>query len=163
MEINVLFDEGLEDYIEVGWLQRVAERVLAFEDAAPEAELGLVIAGKDKVQELNSRYLGRNEPTDVLAFSMLPQPVSAEETDAQLPPFVAPPDGVIHLGEVIVSYHQAVIQAEEHRHSVKTEMAILVIHGILHLLGYDHDKPELERQMRARESEILSSIKEEIQ
>jgi len=163
MEINVLFDEDLEDYLEVGWIQRVAERVLAFEDAVSEAELGLVIAGKDKVQELNSRYLGRNEPTDVLAFSMLPQPVSTEETDAHLPPFVAPPDGVTHLGEVIVSYPQAVIQAEEHRHSVKTEMAVLIIHGILHLLGYDHDKPELERQMRARESEILSSIKEEIQ
>jgi len=163
MEINILFDEGLEDYLEVGWLQTVAERVLAIEGADPEAELGLVIAGKDKVQELNFRYLGRNEPTDVLAFSMLPQPVSAEETDAHLPPFVSPPDGVTHLGEVIVSYPQAVIQAEEHRHSVKTEMAVLIIHGILHLLGYDHDKPELERQMRARESEILSSIEEAIQ
>lgn len=162
MEINVLFDEGLEDYLELDWLQTVAERVLTIEGAVPEAELGLVIAGKDKVQQLNFRYLGRNEPTDVLAFSMLPQPVSAEETDAQLPPFVPPPDGLTHLGEVIVSYHQAVIQAEEHRHSVKTEMAILVIHGILHLLGYDHDKPELERQMRARESEILSSIEREI-
>lgn len=162
MEINILFDEGLEDYLELDWLQTVAERVLTIEGAVPEAELGLVIAGKDKVQQLNFSYLGRNEPTDVLAFSMLPQPVSAEETDAHLPPFVPPPDGLTHLGEVIVSYHQAVIQAEEHRHSVKTEMAILIIHGILHLLGYDHDKPELERQMRARESEILSSIEREI-
>jgi len=71
---------------------------------------------------------------------------------------VAPPDEIEHLGEVIISYPQAVIQAEEHHHSVKREIAILIIHGVLHLLGYEHDKPELERDMRAREAEILSYI-----
>ena len=89
---------------------------------------------------------------------MLPEPPAGEETEKGLPPFVAPPDGVTHLGEVIISCPQAVIQAEEHQHSVKREIAILIVHGVLHLLGYDHDKPELERQMGAREQEILSSI-----
>ena len=69
-----------------------------------------------------------------------------------------PPDGVLHLGEVIISYPQAVIQAEEHQHSKKREVAILVIHGILHLLGYEHDKPELESIMSSREQAILSII-----
>ena len=72
--------------------------------------------------------------------------------------FPQPPDGVRHLGEVIISYPQAVIQAEEHQHSVKRELAILIIHGVLHLLGYDHETPELEQQMIAREREILSYI-----
>jgi len=80
------------------------------------------------------------------------------EGELGVPPFVIPPDGVLHLGEVIISYPQAVIQAEEHHHSIKREIAILTIHGVLHLLGYEHDKPGLERQMRAREAEILSSI-----
>jgi len=61
---------------------------------------------------------------------------------------------------VIISYPQAVIQAEEHQHSINKEIAILITHGVLHLLGYEHDKPELERQMRAREEEILSCIEE---
>ncbi len=160
MEINVLIDEGLEGCPEVSWLRSVAEQVLVAQRADPEAELGLVIANQEKVQQLNLRYLGKDEPTDVLAFSMLPEPATGEEAKADLPHFVVPPDGVSHLGEVIVSYPQAVIQAEEHRHSVKKEIAILIIHGILHLLGYEHDTPVREHRMRAREAEILSSIEE---
>ncbi len=152
MEINVLIDEDLEGYLEVSWLQSVAEQALVAQDADPGVELGLVITGQERVQQLNRSYLGKDEPTDVLAFS------AREEIDAELPPFVQPPDGVLHFGEVIISYPQAVIQAEEHRHSVKREIAILIIHGLLHLLGYEHDKPELERQMKTREKEILSCI-----
>ena len=152
MEINVLIDEGLEGYLEVSWLQSVAEQALVAQDADSRVELGLVIANQERVQQLNRSYLGKDEPTDVLAFS------AREEIDAELPPFVQPPDGVLHLGEVIISYPQAVIQAEEHRHSVKKEVAILIIHGVLHLLGCEHDKPELERQMKTREKEILSCI-----
>ena len=152
MEINVLIDEGVEAPLKVDWLRRVVEQVLSSENVSPAVELGLVIASQERVQQLNRSYLGRDEPTDVLAFS------TTEEIGADSPPFVTPPDGVLHLGEVIISYPQAVIQAEEHQHSIKKEIAILIIHGVLHLLGYEHDEPELERQMRAREMEILSYI-----
>ncbi len=161
MEINVLIEEGLAGYLETSWLHSVAEQVLVTQDAGSRLELGLVITNQERVQQLNRSYLGKDEPTDVLAFSMLPEPLATGESDASSP-FVQPPDGVLHLGEVIVSYPQAVIQAEEHRHSVKREIAILIIHGVLHLLGYEHDKPELEREMRAREKEILSRIEGEL-
>ena len=161
MEINILIEEDLEKHLEVSWLHRVAKQALIAEGADPSAELDLVITDQAKVQQLNLSYLGRDEPTDVLAFSMLPEPPAGQETQKDTPPFVVPPDGVTRLGEVIISYPQAVIQAEEHQHSVKKEIAILIIHGVLHLLGYDHDKPELERKMRSREAEILNSIKEE--
>ncbi len=157
MEINVLIDEGYEGYLEVSWLQGIAEQVLLAQDADPRLELGLVITGQERVQQLNQSYLGKDEPTDVLAFSMLPEPLATGESGASSP-FAQPPDGVLHLGEVIISYPQAVTQAKEHRHSVKRELAILIIHGVLHLLGYEHDKPELERQMKTREKEILSCI-----
>jgi probable rRNA maturation factor len=62
------------------------------------------------------------------------------------------------LGEVIIAYPQAVIQAKEHGHSVKREVTILIIHGVLHLLGYVDEKPELRHQMAAKEGEILSYI-----
>jgi probable rRNA maturation factor len=71
-----------------------------------------------------------------------------------------PPDGAVHLGEVIISYPQTFMQAEEHQHPVRKEMTILVIHGVLHLLGYDHDAPEAEERMRTREAEILRVIEE---
>jgi len=152
MEINVLIDEGVAAPIEADWLRGVVEQALVAQNVDPRAELGLVIAGQDRVQELNRRYRGRDEPTDVLAFS------TVEEAGVDSPPFIAPPDGLLHLGEVIISYSQAAIQAKEHRHPVEREIALLVIHGVLHLLGYEHDEPERERQMRARETEILNSI-----
>lgn len=151
MEINVLIDDGLETHMDVGWLQRIGEQVLTLQHADPKAELGLVITSQERVQELNRKYLGRDAPTDVLAFPMLP----AEEGSAS---FVPPPDGIPHLGEVIISYPQAVTQAEEEGHSTDKEVAILAIHGVLHLLGYGDETPELKKQMQAREQKILGSL-----
>ncbi len=155
MEINVLIDEGFEGCPEVGWLQSVAEQVLIAQGAGSDVELGLVITTQQKVRQLNKSHRGKDEPTDVLAFYMIP------ENGADSSPFITPPDRVLHLGEVIISYHQAVIQAKEHRHPIKREIAILIIHGVLHLLGYDHEEREPERQMRAREKEILSLVEAE--
>ncbi len=157
MEINVLIDEGLGGCLEESWLQSVAAQVLVAQEADASVEMGLVIATQERVRQLNKSYRGKDEPTDVLAFSAM------EEIGADFPPFVQPPDGVLHLGEVIISYPQAVAQAEEHQHSIKREIAILIIHGILHLLGYEHNKPELERQMMTREVEILSCIERELE
>ena len=152
MEINVLIDEDLEGKLEESWLRSVARQVIVTQELGEDVELGLFIATQERVQQLNRDYLESDEPTDVLAFA------AREEIEADLPPFVQPPDSVLHLGEVIISYPQAVIQAEEHRHSIKKELAVLVIHGVLHLLGYEHDKPELERRMRDREAEILGHV-----
>ncbi|GAH35028.1 unnamed protein product [marine sediment metagenome] len=69
MEINVLIDEGFEGYLEVSWLQGVAEQALVAQDAGSKVELGLVITNQERVQQLNRSYLGKDEPTDVLAFS----------------------------------------------------------------------------------------------
>jgi len=149
MEINVLVDEGFEGCPEAGWLRSVAEQVLTAQGVSPDVELGLVITSQERVQQLNKSYRGKDEPTDVLAFYM---------TSAAGETFVVPPDGLLHLGEVIISYPQAVIQAKEHQHSIKKELTILIIHGVLHLLGYDHEESEQASQMREREADILSQI-----
>ena len=153
MEIEVLIDEDLEGCPEPDWLKSLAENALVAQQVEPSAELGLVVVGQERIRELNLRYLGNDETTDVLAFSMLD-----ELQDGHSIPFLAPPDDIKHLGEVIISYPQAVIQAEEHQHSIKREIAILVIHGVLHLLGFEHDEPEREVEMKAREAEILNRI-----
>jgi probable rRNA maturation factor len=157
MEINIVVEKGFGKQVKRDWLRRVAEKVLTAESTDSAAEVGLMITGQERVHELNRQYLGEDRPTDVLAFPMQPAPDTATHS-----PFIAPPDGIKHLGEVIISYTQAVIQAAEHQHPVKKEIALLIIHGILHLLGYDHDVPEAERQMRAREAEILSLIEGEL-
>jgi probable rRNA maturation factor len=155
MEINVFVDGNFKGCPEISWLSSIAEQVLTAQGVTPDVELGLVITTQERVQALNRDYRGVDKPTDVLSFYMTP---AVEETGAEPTSFVPPPDGVLHLGEVIISYPQAVLQANEHQHSLKKEMAILIVHGVLHLLGHDHDKPEPGRRMRAREREILRQI-----
>jgi probable rRNA maturation factor len=156
VEINILIDEGFTGCPESGWFQYVVERVLIAQDVASEVELGLVITTQDRIQELNKRYRGQDRPTDVLAFYMS----SEEETGTVKSPFIVPPDKVRHLGEVIISFPQATIQAQEQDHPLKRELAILTIHGVLHLLGYDHVEPEAEGLMKTREAEILAGLED---
>jgi len=129
-------------------VKRIARQVLKAEGVAHPYEVSLVFTDSETVKQLNRDYRGVDKPTDVLAFYMLPH----KGADS---PFALPPDGVTRLGEVIISYPQAVVQAKEQRHSPERELALLVIHGILHLLGYDHEEPEEESKMRTREREFL--------
>lgn len=156
MEINVLVDAEFELRLNVGELESIVERVLVAAEASSNVEVGLVITSQEKVHQLNKNYRGVDEPTDVLAFSLLPAPGEGESSAA----FVPAPDSMLHLGEIIISYPQAVIQAEEHHHSVVRELTILIIHGVLHLLGHDHVAPEAARQMAAREADILNRLEE---
>jgi probable rRNA maturation factor len=149
MEINVIIDGDFTECPDESWLRSLTEQVLLAQNVSSNVELGIVITTQERVQELNRSYRGQDKPTDVLAFYM---------TSAAGETFVTPPDGITHLGEIIISYPQAVIQAKEHKHSIKRELAVLIIHGVLHLLDYDHEKPEQRKQMRAREKEILNGI-----
>ena len=134
-----------ERFVECEELQRIAAGVLAAE-SVPAAELGVLITDDEAVRRLNAEYAGEDETTDVLAFSLREGEV-----------FVSP-DGVMRLGEVIISYPTASRQAAEAGRRVDEEMAHLLVHGILHLLGYDHVEPEEERVMRGREAELLASL-----
>jgi probable rRNA maturation factor len=150
MEINILIDQGFEGCPAPSWLKNIVMQVLEAQGAGAVIEVGLVIASGERVRELNRDYLGEDAPTDVLAFS------AQEEGDEF--PFVLPPDGLLHLGEVIIAYPRAVTQAAEHGHPLQRELAILLIHGLLHLLGYEHDEPDSALRMRAREAELLGYI-----
>jgi probable rRNA maturation factor len=155
MDINVLFDEGYEGCLDADRLRAIARAVLDAEEADANAELGVLITGQERIRELNTAHLGEDRPTDVLSFPMLPGTAEADSGD-----FVTPPDGAVHLGEVIISYPQAVIQAEENAYPVEKEVAILLIHGVFHLLGYDHDAPEPEARMKSMEALVLGRVQE---
>jgi probable rRNA maturation factor len=147
-EIEIFVEEKFHSLVDEGWVRRIAQTVLKAEGVAPPYEVSLVFTDSEMVKQLNRDYRGVDEPTDVLAFYMLPQ----KGADSS---FALPPDGVTRLGEVIISYPQAAEQAREQGHSPERELALLVIHGILHLLSYDHEEPEEESKMRERERELL--------
>ena len=147
-QIGIHVGEEFRGLVDEDWARRTVQNVLKAEGVAPPYEVSLVFTDSETVKQLNRDYRGVDEPTDVLAFHMLPQ----KEVDDF---FALPPDGVTRLGEVIISYPQAAEQAKKQGHSPERELALLIIHGILHLLGYDHEEPEEESKMRERERELL--------
>lgn len=108
-----------------------------------DVELGIVVADDERLRDLNRRYAGNDAATDVLSFSL------REGDDFPLP------DEALRLGEVIISFETALRQARSAGRSTRDEIQHLLVHGILHLIGYDHAEPDDERRMRAREEELL--------
>ena len=153
MEIDVLIDDEFKDKLEADWLQSVAGGTLAAQASGPDVEMEVVITGQQKMRQLNRQYRSQDRPTDVLAFPM----TIGEEAG-----FRTAPEGSRHLGGVIISYPQALIQAQERGHPVKKEVAVLIVHGILHLLGYDHRDDQGERRMEERQAAILSLFEGEL-
>jgi len=147
-EIEIFVEEKFWGLVDGAWVKKIVQQVLKAEKVEPPYEVSLVFIDSETVKQLNRDYREVDEPTDVLAFHMLPQKGVDDS-------FALPPDGVIRLGEVIISYPQAVKQAKEQGHSPERELALLIIHGILHLLGYDHEEPEGESEMKKKERELL--------
>ena len=127
----------------------VVAAVLDEEKVEGPAELSLLVIGDSEVHRLNRQYRDKDSTTDVLSFGM-------SEGEA----FVTPPDGVRRLGEVVISCPQAERQAAKAKHSLKSELALLAVHGVLHLLGYDHAGPAEKRKMWRRQKAILSKLGE---
>jgi len=117
---------------------------MAAENVIEGAGLSIVITNDRAVRDLNRRFVGIDEPTDVLSF-----PLKGKR------PFVTSSAGARQVGEVVIAFPTAARQARRAGHSVDDELAHLLVHGILHILGYDHDRPRQERRMRAREDELL--------
>lgn len=123
-------------------LKGKAERILEFL-GQQKGELSIALVGNREIQELNSRYRGKNRPTDVLSF----------------PPGGKLPPTIRLLGDVVISVEQAKRQARERNRSLEEELERLLIHGILHLLGYDHERSRREAKiMRAMEEKIERAL-----
>jgi probable rRNA maturation factor len=115
---------------------------------APAVEVEVVLADSDTVRNLNRLYRGKDEPTDVLSFG-------SREGEA----FVNSPDQPPGLGEIVICLPVAEAQATAVGRGVAGWVSHLLVHGLLHVLGYDHDDSEAEsKRMRAREDELLSAL-----
>lgn len=125
-------------------LEKAARAVLESEKT-PSAEVSLHLTDDAGIRALNRTYRHIDAPTDVLSFGLGP-----EDGDA--------PGGVVLLGDVIVSLERAREQAHEYGHSFEREVAFLVVHGVLHLLGYDHETDAERAEMRAREEAVLAEL-----
>jgi probable rRNA maturation factor len=143
MRVSVTTHRELER-LDLTAFQRLATFVLAREEVPDLAELSVAIVDADEIAELNVRYRGVSGPTDVLAFGC---------DD----PCAAPGDEPITLGDVIIAPDIAAVNAGDLGVTVESELNLLLVHGTLHLLGYDHDTDEDAEAMRARERALLDA------
>ncbi|MDO8847839.1 MAG: rRNA maturation RNase YbeY [Coriobacteriia bacterium] len=124
--------------------EKLARFVLSMEGVPEMIELSIALVDEDEMAHLNSQYRGIGGPTDVLSFGC----------DDPCP---APGDEPITLGDVVIAPAVAERQATELGHSVEHELDVLLVHGVLHLLGYDHEAVDDAGAMAAREAALLEA------
>ena len=122
-------------------LSRLATHVLQAEEVDEEAELSVLLVGADHIRKLNARFAGDDYATDVLSFPMM------EDDEVSL-----------LLGDVVICPEIAETNAAKLGHDVVRELDTLLIHGTLHLLGYDHDDEEEKARMEGRQRDILAAF-----
>jgi probable rRNA maturation factor len=129
------------------WVE-LARNVLEAEGVSGDAELSLLFVDEVTISGLNRRFMDRDGPTDVLAFPIDDPAVAAPEPGTS-------DHGPLLLGDVVVCPAVAERQAPEHAGTYDDELALLVVHGVLHVLGHDHAEADEAARMQARERELL--------
>jgi probable rRNA maturation factor len=152
--LNVRVEFAVEDGIAATWDEpRFSELVRSILDREfPNGgayAISLHLVGNDTIRHLNTEHRGVDAHTDVLSFPL---------HDPNGMRFVLPPSQPANLGDVVVSHPTAIEQARDFGHSVDRELGYLVAHGVLHVLGYDHEEVEDRRRMRHREEEALRPL-----
>ena len=124
------------------FLRKIISQTLKSESASEDKEVSLALVSNEEISKLNERFRGARGITDVLAFPLGGEFVSTKNL----------------LGEVVISVDKAEEQARRERHSLKNELALLTVHGVLHLLGYTDKEKEKKEVMRDKEGQILHSL-----
>jgi probable rRNA maturation factor len=144
--VAVNVDDAFRKEVSTRRLAALARRVLISESAPAWQALSIAVVDDRTIQDLNRRYRGEDAPTDVLSFGL----EGAE-------PFITQGAGGDQLGEVIIALPTARRQAKLANHSLDDELAHLLVHGVLHLLGYDHEVAREAKAMKGREEALLGT------
>jgi len=132
--------------IDADLLQRAIQQVIDRHEVAANSGVSVVLTTNEAVQALNKQHRQIDTPTDVLSFPADPLPPELANTD------------VPYLGDLIIAYPYASAQAKRLEHNLEQSLALLVVHGTLHLLGYDHDTPQNRAAMWAEQSVVLKTL-----
>jgi probable rRNA maturation factor len=146
-QVEIQIAAGLTEQVDESSLQGAVVAALRHAGAPASAALTLVLTDDEEVRRLNKQFRHLDAPTDVLAF-----PAAAPA------PFVDAPGQSPYLGDVIISHQRAMAQAADARHSVQDELALLTVHGTLHLLGHDHSTSQEKASMWAAQEAILAQL-----
>ena len=168
--IDITIRPGVIRLVPFAVLARAIGAALAAAGAPSPASIGLILADDAELASLNVSHMGKDGPTDVLSFPLLPpaafpaQPGGAPRPALSPVAFALPPGRRLHLGDIVVSVERATDQAEagrggqtgDVRWSAADELRLLVTHGALHACGWDHAEPAEEAALRALEQKLLA-------
>ena len=144
---------AVEDTLGASWdqsrIEALVRSLIEPELRRADYRVSLHLVSDETIRALNQEHRGKDAHTDVLSFPL---------HDPNGMRFVLPPGEPVNLGDVVVSYARAVEQASQFGHSVDRELGYLVAHGVLHLLGYDHEEDAERRVMRRKEEEALAPL-----
>ena len=131
-------------------IRRCCQAVLTTEGFGKDAEVSVSFVSNSEIKNLNKIYRNKDAVTDVLSF-----PLTSEDGKVEL----NPETGAVQLGDVVISLETAVKQAQNFGHSLEREVGFLTVHSMLHLLGYDHEKSQLDQRiMREKEESVLEKL-----
>lgn len=150
MNVNVNYEEPSfqkEDYERI--IDQVCQEAALVYGLGPNAEISVLLCHNDYIHKLNKQYRDMDRPTDVLSFALNEGDDDGYGYDG--------PDTAL-LGDIVISLEKVQEQADEYGHSFERELAYLTIHGMLHILGYDHMTPEDKAEMRKEEEFILHRL-----
>lgn len=163
--MTILINNEQEAYaVDEAFLERTVNAVLTMHGGVTDAQLGVTLVDDPAIHELNLRFRGVDRPTDVLSFPMIEYGGDYEEgddpweDDDSLFLDKDPLTGEVMLGDLVISMPTCAKQALQYGHSPERELAYLTVHGMLHLLGYDHETEGDKVLMRSLEEKVLSSL-----
>jgi probable rRNA maturation factor len=143
----------------IRWI-KLAEAVLGEEGIRGETEVSILFVDENAIADLNNRFLGKDGPTDVLAFPIDEEPVEggrSPDSGGTGPGYnPSPEEAPTLLGDVVICPAVAQRNAPEHAGTYEDELALLLVHGLLHLLGMDHEDPDEAEVMEAKERDLLA-------
>ena len=157
-KVNVRVFPAFRSAVKAPFVRKAATTALAIADPGGTTDVSVVITDDETLQELNRRFRGLDEPTDVLSFGDVSDASLTPPDLDDAPGFPDIPDGQASLGEIVLSYPLAVRQAGEHNVQVEEEVALLIVHGVLHLLGHDHAERDEEKAMKEIEGQALDDL-----
>lgn len=164
MDLNLINFTAATD-ISKDFFKNIAEEVLKREDVDREVFLNVILLGRGKMRNINKRYAGKNQVTDILSFSEKEIKKSTKKDLQFVIPssmgkveFIEPKEGKKSLGEILLCLSRIEKQAKRDKKEFKEELAFVFVHGLLHLLGYDHRNTEDTKKMRKKEKELLKYI-----
>ncbi len=148
LDINILWEVEEEKNIE-SLINIVVKKALEMQNVTADVELSVVITDNDNIQKINKEFRDKDMPTDVLSFpGYEPEDIDVVKNAEEL----------MVIGDIIISKEKVIEQAKEYENTFEREFAYLLVHGVLHLLGYDHMEEDEKTVMRENEEMILAEL-----